>query len=129
MPTIQHLEWLTRNSLRSFPLREDVPLVSDRGLTIPNDIIVDAFITTIGSTTSVALHCLCITARLVTVILADASTGATIGSATVLATEGHQYLQVPVQSPSGGVIGSITFGPGILSLIDLNLYFGTNTFP
>jgi hypothetical protein len=110
---IKLLEWLSRNALRSFPIREDTTAVSPAGFSLPNDLLVDAIISVPGDDTDVCVGAVCLTPRIVTVVLVSQQTGETLGTATAFPGATDPYSSIAIVPAIDGVAGFLTFGPFI----------------
>jgi len=104
------IEWLNRNSLRSFPIREDANTVSLNTLwTLPTGVLADIFITGPGLEKGVYLSSVCITQQIISVSFAN-SNGTTIATASAVSGVDNSYSRFPLQSIQVGVSGSVSFG-------------------
>ena len=127
---IQQPEWLSRNNLRSFPIKENSPRIASSGFDIPNNLIVDAFIFAENETDGVCLSAICITSKLLTVVLSSVSSGKTLATASILSTTSASQRSIALNPVSSGVAGTITFGSFFDSDFSKfsNKYQGTNSF-
>lgn len=108
---ITHLEWLNRNSLRAYPLREDAEPKLNSGEALPNDVLVDIFVVaSLAGNNSAAITSITFTQKTVTVMIGDESTGATIGYATAVLGSDPPNSSISIQSPEGLGSGTVTFG-------------------
>ena len=127
---IQQLEWLSRNNLRSFPIKENSYRTANSGFEIPNNLIVDLFMFAENELEGVHLSAICITPQLITVVFSSVSTSKTLATASILSTATAKDRCVSLNPVSPGVAGTVTFG----SFLDsdfysfLNKYKGTNNF-
>ena len=108
---ITNHEWLTRNELRSYPVREDAPVVSLKGWELDPSLIVDLMIVGDHAPTDVCLQSITVTPSICSVVLGDATTGESLASATaVIGSE----LDVDLIPLIDGIGGSLSFGKGLM---------------
>lgn len=126
---IIHQEWLNRNSLRRFPLVENSLALSNRGLHLPDDLIVDATIVAPSAPSGIYLGAVCVTERIVSAVICSVDTNEAICSAVVNVSH-EQYSAVRVDPVIEGVCGFICFGPGLSRerVSELLPWRGTNLF-
>lgn len=117
---IKHHEWLTRNSLRSFPVQEGARVIADSGWTLDPALIVDVSIMGDSAFSSICLQSVTITKSLCSVVFADPVSGTALASASVLIGTDLPMVQKPLLPLIDGIGGHISFGPAILA----ERYFG-----
>lgn len=111
MSKIHHLEWLNRNALRAFPLRDQARASSISDWALPTELLVDAFITVPADSVGIYLSSVCLTPRLLTVAFSIAETGVTVATATAVRGVTSPWERVHVQPAQDGVGGYVAFGP------------------
>jgi hypothetical protein len=124
MPSYLHPQWQARNALRAYPLRETAPRLSSRGFALPDDLIVDLFLVLAAADVgSFYLQSVCLTPRLVSVVLGDAASGDALAvAAAPVRTEAGETSAfqsaelIPLSSgpgAGGALTGRMTFGPAL----------------
>lgn len=103
--------WLNRNSLRSFPIREDSVLVAENtGWTIPSSLVVDLFVVAPGAS-NLCITAVTVTSKIVSVVIGDRDTGESVATASAVIGEGTPYARKDLIAIMPGAAGSIVFGP------------------
>lgn len=109
---ITNHEWLTRNSLRSYPVREDSNSVSDRGWKLPDSLVADIMISGDHQAERVCIQSVTIGSRLVSVVIGDPDSGDSLAVATAMRGAPVDVALTPI---AAGVGGFISFGDALLS--------------
>lgn len=111
---IENLEWLTRNTLRSFPIKEDAPVVAlNTGWTLPNFLLADASLVVPEAEQGLYVSAVTISSRIISVIIASVKTGASLALATTTQGIDAPYARVAVQPLTEGVSGYVSFGSAL----------------
>jgi hypothetical protein len=126
---IQNHEWLTRNSVRTFPIREGSIVVAQSGWSLDPALIVDAkMVADLPGETTFCLHSVTITPLMCSAVIGDAVTGESLGYAVF--TQGVDSVMIPtrIHSVIDGFAGFITFGPALFQENYGNLPRGIHQF-
>jgi len=107
---IKHLEWLSRNNLRSFPIREDAPRVSTSGFVIPDNLLVDLFLCVPDEPQGVYISSVCLTPKIITIVFASVATNITLATASAFPETERGLKSKPINPLVDGVAGFVTFG-------------------
>lgn len=111
---IQNHEWLTRNTLRSFPLIEDVRAVAtNTGWTLPNFLLADISLIVPEAEHGLYVSAVTITPRIISIIIASVLTGKSVALATSTRDISPVYERVEVRPLADGVSGTVTFGSAL----------------
>ena len=90
---------------------EDSRLLLNTGEEMGNDVLVDLnLIVSLAGPGTVKVSTISFTLKTITVVLADAGTGASIGYATAVLDSNPPNTSSPIQSPDGLASGWVTFG-------------------
>lgn len=114
MPKYTHLEWLNKNSLRSYPIREDQSLYALDGFEVPNDLLVDIKVSTPYETDSMGILSVFVTPSIISINFCNNDS---IPVATVVFPIGNDniYDTVPLHPLVDGFTGNATCGPAVSS--------------
>ena len=109
---ITNHEWLLRNELRTYPLREDSVLVAtNTGWRLPNSLIADLMVSGDHAASTLCLQSVTITPSICSIVVGDPVTGQSLAVASI--TRGTTG-DVPLQSLVDGVEGFVSFGASML---------------
>jgi hypothetical protein len=105
-----HLEWLNRNSLRSYPIREDQGIIASDGFEMPYDLLVDVKISTPYEMESVGVLSVFITTKIISINFCDQDS---VPIATSVFPIGDEFVygSVGLSPLVDGVAGSAVCGP------------------
>lgn len=122
-----HLEWLNRNSLRSYPIRENQVLTASDGFELPYDLLVDIKVSTPFSVDSIGVQSVFITPRIISINFCDQDLSSI---ATVVFPIGDQFVydDVPLNPLVDGIAGSATCGPCVYTQSASSLMPGHHLF-
>ena len=111
---MDNLEWLTRNTLRSYPIREDGKAVSlNTQWTLPDFLVADCLATVSSAPLGLYLSGVHVTRSILTLFLADVATGRTLGSATALLGVNSSMESLPIVPMGSDLSGSIILGTAL----------------
>lgn len=113
---ISNHEWLARNSIRSFPVREGAIVVSSSsGWSLAPGLIVDAkFTSDLSEGTSFFLHSVTVSPRICSIVIGDSTTGDSLGCAAFVRGVNGVAMPIPIRPVVDGFAGFVTFGPAML---------------
>lgn len=123
-------EWLTRNSLRSFPVREGGKIIaSNSGWSLDPALIVDASVfSDIPGDVQFCLQSVTVTRTICSVVIGDAVSGNSLGYARFISGTDKPFSQKPIIPFDEGFSGFISFGPAVLPRSYPNLPQGIHEF-
>lgn len=109
-------EWLTRNSLRAFPVREGGRIIaSNSGWSLDPSLIVDASIfSDIPGDVRFCLQSVTVTKAICSVVIGDAVSGSSLGYVNFVSGADNPFSQKPLVPFGEGFSGFISFGPAVL---------------
>lgn len=123
---INNHEWLLRNGLRSYPLREDsVVTAANTGWKLPPSLIADLMISGDHAASAVCLQSVTITQSICSIVVGDSATGQSLAVAST--TKGTMG-DVPLQPLTDGVAGFMSFGSAMLDEFYRRLPRGFHSF-
>lgn len=123
-------EWLSRNSVRSYPIRQDAPRTASSGFSIPDSLLADVFLCVDNEPNGICISSVCITPAIVTVVFASVTSGESVAMASAFPGRDEALRRKEVHSISSGVSGYVVFG----SFLDeefsdvVSSFSGTNRF-
>ena len=129
---MDNLEWLTRNSLRSFPVVEDAHSVSlNTGWKLPDFLIADALILVESEPAGVYVQSVTISSMIIAVVLGSVQTGRALGTVSTIRGQDDEFARKPIAPLIPGVSGFVTFGSALSDerFRELQDHVGMHLFP
>lgn len=123
-------EWLARNSLRSFPVREGSNIIAiNSGWTLIPSLLVDVDVfADMPGDFVLCLQSVTITRSICSITIGNASSGQSLGYASFVVGVHKPYSQIKMEPLADGVSGFVSFGPAMLAEEYSKMPTGIHTF-